>query len=83
LQFTSFFREKEGTWGMARTPRADHPPVIAALKRIKSDFDAQPEQFVTMKLPGDPDALRGLPMVGRNGRGGHIRGTRPDLLDLD
>jgi hypothetical protein len=28
------------------------------------------------KLPGDPDALRGIPMVGR-GIGGAMRGTKP------
>lgn len=29
------------------------------------------------KLPGSPEALRGLPAIGRNVHG-HIRGTRPD-----
>jgi len=54
---------------------------IAGLKRIKADFDAEPEQFVTMRLPGDPNKLRGIPVVGvYGGAGGHIPGTRPDAV---
>jgi hypothetical protein len=55
---------------------------IAALKRLKADFDADPEAFVTMRAPGDRDKARGVPIVGfRGGRGGHIPGTRPDYLE--
>lgn len=57
---------------------------IHALKQIRAEVDAQPAVLPHgVRLPGDPDALRGLPMVGRNSRGGHIRNTRPDLLELD
>jgi hypothetical protein len=36
-----------------------------------------------LRLPGDPWALRGLPMVGRDCIGGAIAGTRPgDSLGL-
>lgn len=36
------------------------------------------EMRATAKLPGDVDALRGVPLVGvRNGRGGALRGSRP------
>jgi len=31
------------------------------------------------KLPGDPWALRGIPAVGRNGKGGHVRGSLPHV----
>jgi hypothetical protein len=33
---------------------------IAALKRLKADFDADPEAFVTMRAPGDRDKARGV-----------------------
>lgn len=54
---------------------------IAALKRIKADVDAQPEAVATMRLPGDPSKLRGIPVVGvQGGLGGHIPGSRPDSI---
>lgn len=54
---------------------------IAALKRIKAEADAQPEQLATMRLPGDAFKLRGIPVVGvYGGVGGHIPGTRPDRI---
>lgn len=54
---------------------------IGALKQIRAEVDAQPEQFVEMRLPGDPNKLRGIPVVGvYGGAGGHIPGTRPDSI---
>lgn len=54
---------------------------IAALKRLKPDVDADPELFFTMRLPGDPNKLRGIPVVGvYGGVGGHIPGSRPDVI---
>lgn len=56
---------------------------IGALKQIRAEVDAQPEQFVEMRLPGDPNKLRGIPVVGvYGGAGGHIPGTRPDHLSI-
>lgn len=51
---------------------------IHALKQIRAEVDAQPEQFVTMRLPGDPFKLRGIPLCVQGGVGGHSPGTRPD-----
>jgi hypothetical protein len=58
---------------------------IGALKQMRAEVDAQPAAILPcgVRLPGYPDALRGLPVVGRQSRGGHIRGTRPDQLELD
>lgn len=57
---------------------------IGALKRAHVEVVAQPEAFVTMRLPGDPNKLRGIPVVGvLGGAGGHIPGTRPDAVRWD
>jgi hypothetical protein len=57
---------------------------IQALKQLKAEVDDQPEALVTMRLPGDPNKLRGIPVIGVfGGAGGHIPGTRPDHRQLD
>lgn len=53
---------------------------IAALKRIRAEVDAQPESFATMRLPGDPWKLRGIPVCVRAGVGGASPGTRPESV---
>jgi hypothetical protein len=51
---------------------------VAAITTAPDDIAARP-----LRLPGDPFALRGLPMVGKECLGGEIPGTRPDKLYID
>jgi hypothetical protein len=77
---------------MAAIPRLNEIPLhhlrcvnLARLKQhqaqqltriIRETGDTLPDR-TTMKLPGDPQALRGVPIVGR-GIGGVQRGTQPE-----
>ncbi len=53
---------------------------VESLRKIAKALLESGAEFpkpASAKLPGDPDALRGIPMTGR-GIGGAIRGTRPE-----
>jgi hypothetical protein len=46
--------------------------------RLERETGDDPHPNARMKLPGDAQALRGLPMIGGRGNvGGAIAGTRP------
>lgn len=48
-----------------------------ALGAVLDDVDEDLPRPDPRRLPGDAAALRGIPVVGRGGMGGAIRGTRP------
>ena len=65
-------------------PRYRQPPIHHEHHNARQIHKAetQPEPIHVSKLPGDPQALRGIPAIGR-GVTGAITGTRPeDALTL-
>jgi len=68
------------TFSLARRHAQEAQRVARARAKIALEVgtvDAHPNE-ARSKFPGDPAALRGLPVVGvRGGFGGAIRGSRP------
>ena len=52
----------------------------AVAKAIREGQDADRRPIMPGALPGDPWALRGIPIASQHGVGGAIPGTRPDRI---
>ena len=55
---------------------------IAQVKQLKAECDANPEAALlpkSMRLPGDPVKLRGIPLCVEGGMPGAVRGTIPHV----
>lgn len=61
-------------WLERRTRLEEQERALAAVLESTDEELPRPDP---RRLPGDPFALRGIPVVGRGGVGGAIRGTRP------
>ena len=55
-----------------------HAQAVAKAIREAQDTDRKP--ILPGTLPGDPWALRGIPIASQHGVGGAIPGTRPDRI---
>jgi len=68
------------TFSLALRHHQESVRAAKLLAKIAREVDVgTPMRLSSSKLPGDVDGLRGVPFVGvRNGRGGAIRGSRPD-----
>jgi hypothetical protein len=58
--------------------KAHEVRAMAHIGTVLAEVDAVPERKAKAKLPGDPLALRGIPIQGR-GISGTMRNTRPDV----
>ena len=70
-------------------PRFRQPDLTHEIRNAKRVHEADTADFkatnkiIPMPVGGDAQRLRGLPALGYGIPGGHIRDTRPDLIDLD
>lgn len=61
----------------------DREHAKAVAKAIREAQDRGESPVLAGALPGDPWALRGIPIASQHGVGGAIAGTRPDRFRWD
>ncbi len=70
-------RPDRGVCRLASPKRADAKPTGSHGRCAITGTPQQELERKLLRLPGDPMALRGLPLVGRQAIGGAIPGTTP------
>jgi hypothetical protein len=62
---------------LALRHRQEAREFVEMARKISRECNVELEKVISAKLPGDPVALRGIPVVGR-GIGGASPGTKPE-----